>query len=286
MKKILIPTDFSNASYKAMEYAAQLFINEECTFYVLNTYTPVALYTTTIYDNHTALNIDLGELYKNTSEQNLAKIINRVKTAYPNRLHTYESIASYNVLTVEVNELVDASGIECIIMGTNGASGIVGVFIGSQTMQVIKNAKVPVIGVPSQYEHTSFKDVLFATDYRSGTDQVGLSLLENLCRKHIARLIFLNAYYGEALDEEQLANKKALDTYFERDAHITKVADGMDVLEAVEDFQSKHKIDLLVLVHNKHNFFANLFFTPVVRTIVHNATVPFMMLPPVKIKKL
>lgn len=282
MRKILIPTDFSDASYKAMEYAAQLFINEECTFYILNTYTPVALYTTTIYDNHTALNIDLGELYKKKSEENLAKIIDRIDTAFTNSLHTFEPISSYNVLTVEVNEIVKTLGIECILMGTHGASGLVDVFIGSQTMQVIKNAKVPVIGVPFKYEHTSFKDILFATDYRSGTDQVGLSLLESLCRKHIARLIFLNAYYGVALDDEQLTNKNALDTYFERDAHINEVADGMDVLEAVENFQSKHKVDLLVLVHNKHSFFANLFFTPVVRTIVHNATVPFMMLPPVK----
>lgn len=284
MKKILIPTDFSDASYKAMEYATQLLRNELCTFYVLNTYTPVALYTTTIYDSHTALNVDLGELYKNKSEENLAKIIKRVQTAYPNDLHTYEPIASYNVLTVEVNEMVRAFEIDCVVMGTNGASGLAGVFLGSQTMQVIKNAKVPVIGVPFKYKQTSFKDILFATDYRSGTDQVGLSLLENLCRKHIARLIFLNAYYGVPFDDEQLANKKALDTYFERDAHINEVADGMDVLEAVENFQAKHKIDLLVLVHNKHSFFANLFFTPVVRTIVHSATVPFMMLPPVKTK--
>lgn len=282
MRKILIPTDFSDASYKALEYAARLFINEECTFYVLNTYTPVALYTTTIYDHNTALNINLGELYKNTSEENLKKIIARVNNAYPNKLHTFEPISSYNVLTAEVNELTEKIGIECIVMGTNGASSLVDVFIGSQTMQVIKNAKIPVIGVPFKYEHTSFKDILFATDYRVGTDQVGLSLLENLCRNHIARLIFLNAYYGVPLDEEQLANKSELDTYFERDAHINEVADGMDVLEAVENFQSKHKVDLLVLVHNKHSFFANLFFTPVVRTIVHNSTVPFMMLPPVK----
>lgn len=282
MRTILIPTDFSSTSYKAMEYAAQLFINEACTFYVLNTYTPVALYTTTIYDSHTALHLDLGELYKTKSEENLEKIIARVTKAYPNKLHTFIAIASYNVLTVEVNELVETYEIDCIIMGTNGASSLVEVFIGSQTMHVIRNAKVPVIGIPSKYVHTSHRDILFATDYRVGTDQVGLSLLESMCQKHVSRLIFLNAYYGIPLDNQQLKNKDALDTYFDRDAHINEVADGMDVLEAVEDFQSRHKIDLLVLVHNKHNFFTNLLFTPVVRKIVHHSTVPFMILPPAK----
>lgn len=283
MRKILVPTDFSETSYKAIEYAVQLFINEETTFYVVNTYTPVALYPTTIYDNHTAVNIDLGEIYKNNSAEGLHKMIGRVNTTYRNSLHTFESISSYNVLTVEVNELVKKLGIECVVMGTNGASGLADVFVGSETMHVIKNAEVPVIGVPTKYEYTSFKDILFATDYRAGANQVGFKFLENLCRKHIARIIFFNAYYGVPLDEEQLKNKEELDIYFERDAHINQVADGMDVLEAVEDFQSKHKVDLLVLVHNKHNFFANLFFTPVIRTIVHHATVPFMVLPPVKI---
>lgn len=282
MKKVLIPTDFSDTSYKALEYAVQLFINEECTFYILNTYTPVALYTTTIYDQHTALNVDLGELYKNTSENNLQKIIKRIANAYPNKLHSFKPIASYNVLTNEVNDLVKELDISCVIMGTNGASGLSEVFIGSQTMHVIRNAQVPVIGVPEAYTHTSVKDILFATDYRIGTNQVGLKLLENLCNTHIARLIFLNAYYGIPLDEEQLENKDALDTFFERDAHINEIADGMDVLEALEDFQSKHKVDLLVLAHNKHKFLENLLFTPVVRKIVHHSRVPFMILPPVK----
>jgi len=282
MKHILLPTDFSDTSYEAMAYAVQLFINEECTFYVLNTYTPVALYTTTIYDHQSSLNVDIGELYKNSSETNLTKIIERVTDAYPNKLHTFMAISSYNILSQEIDELVKTHNIECIIMGTSGASGLKEVFVGSQTMQVIKSATIPVIGVPSGYDYTSLKDVILATDYRSGVAQPGLKLLEEICHKHISRLIFLNAYYGVELDTEQQSNKEALDDYFVRDAHINEMADGMDVLEAIEDFQSRHKVDLLVLVHNKHNFFENLLFTPVVSKIVHHTTTPFMILPPQK----
>lgn len=279
MKHILLPTDFSDTSYEAITYAVQLFINEECTFYVLNTYTPVALYTTTIYEHQSSLNVDIGEMYKNSSESNLTQIIEKVTNAYPNKLHTFEAISSYNILSQEIAHLVESRHIDCIIMGTKGASGLKEVFIGSQTMQVIKSATVPVIGVPSGYKYTQLKDILFATDYRSGVTQPGLKLLEEICRAHISRLIFLNAYYGVELDTEQLNNKTALDTYFERDAHINEMANGMDVLEAIDDFQSRHKVDLLALVHNKHNFFENLLFTPVVSKIVHHTTTPFMILP-------
>jgi nucleotide-binding universal stress UspA family protein len=226
--------------------------------------------------------MDLGEIYKKNSEENVQKAIDHISTKYSDKEHSYEGISSYNVLNLEVKDLVASKNIDCIIMGTNGASGLKEVFVGSQTMHVIKDAKVPVIGVPVGYAYKNPKDVLFATDYRSDSSQKGLPLLEELCSKHTSRLIFLNAYYGVALDETQLKNKEALDHYFKHDAHLTEIADGVDVLEAIEDFQSRHRIDLLVLVHNKHNFFENLLFTPVVRKVAHHSDVPFLILPPFK----
>lgn len=283
MKHILLPTDFSEASYNAMEYAVQLFKNDACTFYVVNTYTPVALYTTTVYENQSALNLDIGEIYKKTSQQNVQKAIDRMTTTHANPKHTFKGISSFNSLSVEVKELTTEYPIDCIIMGTNGASGLKEVFIGSQTMHVIKESSVAVIGVPVGYSYREPKDILFATDYNIDTKQKGLALLESICSSHTSRLVFLNGYYGVELDKEQLANKEALDTYFKRDAHINEVIDGMDVLEAIEHFQSRHRIDLLALVRNEHNFFENLLFTPVVRKVVHHSHVPFYILPPHKI---
>ena len=40
MKKILIPTDFSDNAYGALAYAAQLYAEEDCTFFLLHSYTP------------------------------------------------------------------------------------------------------------------------------------------------------------------------------------------------------------------------------------------------------
>tara|TARA_R110002051_G_scaffold91205_3_gene160290 strand:- start:55809 stop:56660 length:852 start_codon:yes stop_codon:yes gene_type:complete len=282
MKHILLPTDFSDASINAMEYAAQLFKGMDCTFYVLNTYTPVALYTTTIYDNHTALNLDLGEIYKNTSTENVKKTIAKVAAKHHDEKHIYKGISTYNVLHLEIKELTEKQHIDCVIMGTSGASGLKEVFIGSQTMHVIKNAKVAVIGVPAEYTYIIPKDILFATDLYTNSKQVGLSLLRELCTKHISRLILLNAYHGSPLDDTQKKNKKDLDLYFKHQAHLLEIADGLEVLEAIEQFQSKHRIDLLVLVHNKHNFFENLLFTPIVRKVAHHSEIPFLILPPYK----
>lgn len=279
MKKILLPTDFSKASLNAINYAVQLFKNQDCTFYVLNTYAPVAIYTAAAYNDDPALNNDIEAIFRKKSIEKVQEIIDIIKTDFPDTKHQFKGISTFNILSLEVEELTKEHQLDLVIMGTTGASGLKEVFIGSQTMHVIKGAKIPVIGVPVAYDFTSPKTVVFATDYKTNTHQVGFSLLEELCSLNKSRLILLNAYYGESLDKKQLKNKEALESYFKHEAPLTLVVKGMDVLEAIEDFQSKHRIHLLALVHNKHNFFENLLFRPVIQKIVHHSNVPFLILP-------
>ena len=279
MKKILLPTDFSAASINAIEYAVQLFKNEDCNFYVLNTYEPVALYTSTTYGNDPGLDLEIGELFKKKSKEQVQKVIDEVSAKYRDEHHVFKGISTFNMLSIEVNELVNDYDMDLIIMGTNGASGLKEVFIGSQTMHVIKNAKVPVIGVPQGYSYKQPKDILFTTDYKTNEHHTGMYLLENICNKNISRLIFLNAYDGNSLTSQQVAYMESLNAFFKRDAHLTQIVKGMDVLDAMDDFQSRHRIDLIVLVHNKHHFFENLLFKPIVKEVVHHASVPFLILP-------
>lgn len=282
MKKILLPTDFSAAAMNAMEYAVQLFQGEPCMFYVVNTYAPVALYTAYSYD--ASLDLDIGQTFKRKSEEHVQKAIDQINEKFPDDQHQFVGVCSFNLLSNEIAELVQDHHIDAIIMGTNGASGLKEVFIGSETMHVIKEAKVPVIGVPANFSFKPLKDLLFTTDYNIGTDQVGLSLLEGLCLKNVSRLVFLNVDQGEGLTDKQTANREALNAYFKNDAHLTQIAQDMEVLDAVEDFQSRTAIDLLVMVHNKRNFFENLLFKPVIQKIVHHSSVPFLILPPYKAK--
>jgi nucleotide-binding universal stress UspA family protein len=282
MKKILLPTDFSDASLNAIAYAVQLFKNEDCTFYVLNTYAPVALYTATAYGSDPGLNMDIGEIFKKTSEKKVQQVIDTTSAAHKDDLHHYKGISSFNMLNVEVDELIDDLDLDLVVMGTNGASGLKEVFIGSQTMQVIKDARVPVIGVPAGYAFKQPTDILFSNDYKTGTFKEGLSLLEQLCEKYTSSLVFLEAYDDGKLTEKQVENKTTIDNHFHKYAQHIQSLKGMETIDAMQAFQSKHPIDLLVLVHNKTNFFENLLFTPVVQKIAHHAAVPFLILPPYK----
>ncbi|MEC8830812.1 MAG: universal stress protein, partial [Bacteroidota bacterium] len=136
MQKILIPTDFSENAWNAIDYAMQLFRNRRCTFYLLNTYTPVipsSRFMAKMIDG-----VRIVDAVRENSEQGLSRTVERIKTKYGNPNHSFETISSFNLLVEEVKDIVDTFGINLVVTGTKGASGVDEVFMGSNTVRIIK----------------------------------------------------------------------------------------------------------------------------------------------------
>ncbi len=278
MKRILLPTDFSENAFNAIRYALKLYEQEKCTFYLLNTYTPSAYFTgTTLPNSFSALQLE--EIASNNSKKGLDETEARINEEFSNPQHIFVKLSSFNLLVSEIISLVRDHDIDLIVMGTKGATGAQEVFIGTQTMYTIKKAKCPVIAVPETFQYETPKEMLFVTDFKFDRDHRYLHELKELSEQHIARINILNVYYHEALTDEQTETRDFLDSYFAKTAHVFHTTEGVEVAEAVAEFQIKHKINFLVMIHNKHTFFENLLFKPVINQIAFHTNVPFLVIP-------
>jgi nucleotide-binding universal stress UspA family protein len=277
MRRILLPTDFSENAMNAMRYAMQLFKNTSCEFYLLHTYTPAAYNVGSMADSYSAL--ELQKITKQNAERAMAKVQETLKKEFDTNGFHFHSIITFNMLIFEIQDIVADKGIDLIIMGTQGATGAQEIFLGTHTMYTIKKVNCPVLAVPSGFGYEPPKEVLFPTDYRFSKSNPYLSLLREICDLQIARLNILNAYYGEPLDDEQKETKAYLDGYFKDNAHLFHIAENTDVLGAIEKFQLKNKINLLVMIHNRHNFFENLLFKPVINQVAYHTNIPFLVIP-------
>ncbi|WP_299431278.1 universal stress protein [uncultured Aquimarina sp.] len=277
MKRILLPTDFSDNAFNAIRYALQFFKNEECTFYLLHTFTPVSYNVGYLIEN--PMPYGMEDIAMMNSKRDIERTEAKIKEEFNNPKHSFERISAFNMLINEIKDTVDRYNIDLIVMGTKGATGAKEIFIGTHTMYTIKKVKCPVLAIPSDFEYEKPKEILFPTDYHLSTTNKYLPLIKDICNQHTARLHMLNAYYGIPLDQNQKETKDFIDTYFEKNAHVFHIADGMDVIEAVEDFQKMNIINLLVMVHNKHSFFENLLFKPVINQIAYHTNIPFLVIP-------
>lgn len=277
MKRILLPTDFSIDSYNAIEYAMQLLKHDVCEFYVLHTYSVPIVSAGSMLDSYSAL--VMQDIAKKTADEKLEALENRVVEKFDNDNHTITTVASLNILVDEMLNMVKEHNIDYVVMGTKGASGAKEIFIGTNTMYAIKKLKCPLLAVPSEFKYEPLTEILFPTDYKLDSKNQYLSMLRELCDSNNSRIHFLNAYYGTPLTEEQKETQGFLDAFFIDNAHIFELTEETDIVSAVEKFQAKKKINFVVMIHNKHTFFENLLFKPVINQIVYHTNVPFLVIP-------
>ena len=242
MTRILLPTDFSKNSLTAIRYALTLYKDIKCTFYLLNSYMPP------------------------------------VEKDFKNPLHTFITHSALNVLSSEVTRTVEAEDIDLVIMGTQGATGAKEILFGTNTVHVIKNSKCPVLVIPSGFEYESPQQILFPNDFEVELNKSSLSQLLKIVNTHVSQVNVMHVFTGDDLNPVQLKNKEKLQKVLSKNALFHEVSSN-EIIAAINTFQVKQKINLLVMVQNKHTFFERLFIEPVIKKIGFHVTVPFMVIP-------
>jgi nucleotide-binding universal stress UspA family protein len=277
MKRILLPTDFSDNAFNALCYAVQLFEKEKCEFILLHTYTPVTYNVGTAADSYSTF--ELLEILKVTVVQNLDKTEERLKEKFKNPNHAFQKISSFNLLINEMQDLIKEKNIDLIVMGTTGATGAKEIFLGTNTMYAIKKVKCAVIAVPANFNYEEPKEILFPTDFKFSYKNKYLSFIRDLSKIHNSKLHIFNVVHGENTDSKYEMTMDFLDKYFENSYHRFHIAENKDIHEAIVEFELKHKINLLIMIHTKHSFFENILFEPVINKIVFHTQVPFLVIP-------
>jgi nucleotide-binding universal stress UspA family protein len=277
MKTIILPTDFSKNAYNAISYALTLFKDEKCRFYLVNTYTP-AIYESE-YILHSPGQIGLGDIYQSRSEENLEELKKKLEHKFKNDKHKFITHSVFNLLVDEIVDLAEREKVDMIIMGTQGATGAKEIFLGSHTVHVIKKAPCPVLAIPVGYSYENPTAILFPTDFEVNYQHTKLSVLMDLAKRNKSVIHVLHVSTGYELTEKQEKNKLKLSEMLEKSKHEFHNVPSQDIIDGINGFKARSKVDLLAMVQNKHTFLERLFIEPVIKKIGFHVTIPFLVMP-------
>jgi len=257
MKKILLPTDFSASAWNAIVYAIALFKNEACTFYLLHTYTP-AFYRMDYLIGGPMFSA-IPDVEVDISVAGLEHTLTKINDQYHHPQHHFELVSAFNILTHEINDLVATKGIDLIVMGTQGATGAKELFLGSNTVYVLRKAEAPVLVIPENCSFTPVQRMLFPTDYKTHYKQKELQKITTVAKMCNASITVLHVKEEYDLSDEQLANKEHLAHLLGAIPHIFVEEKGKLMPNAVIDYIAQKQIDLLAMMNRKHSFLDRLF---------------------------
>jgi len=277
MKRIILPTDFSENAYNAISYAFHLFKDEPCTFYLLHTYTP-AVYQTE-YVLHSPGQIGLGDVYQTEATEQIEELQRQLEREFNNPQHKIMTHVAFNTLVDEILDSAQHEHADYIVMGTKGATGAKEVFLGTHAVHVIKKSKIPVIMVPEQFEFEKPMEILFPTDLEVPYPPEQVKPIVDIAKLHDSSVQVLHISTGYELTEEQAANKQELKASLSAVSHMYHETSSQPIIKGISNFQMEKKMNMLAMIRNKHTLVERMFIEPVIQKIGYHVTIPFMVLP-------
>ena len=185
MKKILVPCDFSRTAEEAFRFAVNIAgknKSEIHLLYIVAENTAEPMYTPP-FDG--AFMEKLEEQLNNKAKDFTSKYVEGDISVTLN--------IELGTLTRNIERYVAEQKIDVVVMGTNGASGLKEIFVGSNTEKIVRNAKVPVVAVPLGSHVDIVKDIVFPVD--PGDDPTNflkqLRTIQNLYRAKL-QLLWIN----------------------------------------------------------------------------------------------
>ncbi|TAI49746.1 universal stress protein [Flagellimonas allohymeniacidonis] len=279
MKNILLPTDFSDNSWNAIFFALKLFKDVSCNFYVVNTYDPdpknVIGARTYV---RTGMIIDaLAE----SSQQGLEKMESYIQENHSNPNHSFEYASLKGELLDTLQDYRKQKDIDYIIMGTLGATGAKGVFMGTNSVRMVKSVRnCPIILVPNEFNLQKLERIIFPSDFSRFYDKYELMPLIELAKmcKASCQVLYLTQEF--ALTDEQKRNKKMLtERLAELDVTFNNVELKSKLAKGINEFAKEQRADLIAIVHYRHTFFEKLTREPVVKKVAFHSQIPLLILP-------
>ena len=277
--RVLLPTDFSENAWHAINYATYLFEQTACQFYVMHAHqvSPSALISTINKERDTRLH----EITKDEVSFKLHKLVGKLEKLNKVKNHSYEAVLCSDSLLNSVGRTVIDKDVDYICMGTQGASGIKEIFLGSNTVKIIKHIDFcPVIAVPQDYDFARPDKIAFATDYKHLYQKIELEPLLTIVDLWSSELNVIHMNSGEPLDPEE-NNLKSL---------LGRLLDGTNyTMEEIEyhpttayrinQWVEENGANLMVMMNSVHSFISRIHTEPIIKKVAFKTQVPFLILP-------
>ena len=139
LKKILVPTDFSDCAMYATDYAMQLAQEQNAVIHLLH-----RVHLHPLWDVMTESE---KKAYPESRfwEKVTLREFKKIQDQYKERGVDIKTHYTHGDLIPLINEFIDQLGVDIIVMGSTGANGFRELIFGSNAQKVVRRLNKPVI---------------------------------------------------------------------------------------------------------------------------------------------
>lgn len=267
MKKILVPTDFSKPSKVAVLYAAGLAKQLNAKVILLSV---ISLDTR---DNALPKWKKMEEEMIKDAQQSGDQLINELGTKVSGVHISYYPATGFPISEV-IERFAKDNGIDFIVMGTKGATGLKKILVGSNATDVINSSSVPVMIIPGETLFRPIKKIVYASNLMNLDE--GLKVTIPFAKLFDASMKILHVVSDDSFvqSEKELIQQLLKSIKYPKiDFHVS-VNDSVE--EAVDGFVTEQNADLLTMLTHKLDFYEKLFGKSITRQLAFHQSIPML----------
>lgn len=272
MKTILVPTDFSEVARNAVGYAAEIGKRAKAKIILLH------VYQIPVVPAEVPVILSADEIKKDSMKR-LKKIERHIHTKYSKTLKV-ECKCECGFPIDEINQFASKNNVNLIVMGMAGVGYLTERIIGSVTTSLIKRSKCPVLSIDRYVKFKNIKKIVLACDYNKSYNKKTITPLKELAalfKSHIHVLNIVKEPEFVPPVNKAIAGIK-LDRTLEEINHSFYQCKNEDIIEGINDFIDKKKIDMVVMISRKHSVLHNLFHETNTKRMAFHTKVPVLAL--------
>ena len=278
MKKILIPTDLSVNASNAVRYALSFSKSMPVELVFLHVTHPMLDLPDTSLEFYDPIVFQDEKEQKSYVQKQLDSLFNEMNIATEEIKYSIELRIGFagDEIAITAKNL----GCDLIIMGTQGASGLTKLFLGSVTYSVIKKSEIPVLAIPVGCTFQTPEKIVFATDYEGISNKKTLTPLFDIANGFDSKVLMFHAIESKepiAAYIEELQVWKA-EKNFHHLKHTNSIATCEDVTEGIIEFAEENTADIIAMIPHSYNFIKNLIHKSKTKELAMVTKVPLLVL--------
>ncbi|MCS6794686.1 MAG: universal stress protein [Raineya sp.] len=279
MKKILVPTDFSEFAEKALQTAVNIAQKVKAEIILLNANEmavaamPIAEYY--YYDK------EKEQSYLQMVNDSIDRTLQKIAKDMDLGDIQVSTLVENGLLVNVVEEVCNRENIDLIVMGTQGATGIKEMLVGSNTEKVVRNASCPVLAIPNKVAY-EFKNIVFPTTLRLDQEKAfqKLAQMRNVFDGKI-HLLYLNnpahLQSEEAIEERK--NSLIASAGLKSAEIFISQQNVFDEENAILEFSRQVQADLIVMATHQRKGLAHLFLGSITEDTINHSEIPVLAIP-------
>ena len=279
MKKILVPTDFSEYANNACFYAVQLASKLGAEIVLFHAY-HIPIVDPLMPAEYLA---DMADGARKEVDNKMQRMMDNLsELASQNNLG--EVVVNPHVVmgfaTDEIVAAADKFEADMIIMGRRLTSAINKILIGSITSGILENTQIPLLIIPENTSsECSISNIMYASEFDEADKDV-VELLLPLAKACGATLFCV--HFKESYSDEQTFDSWQGSFQEEKEAGLLnfELMEANGTYEGITNYAVEHQIDLLAMLTHKRKFLSKIFDPSFTKEVAQKTDLPLLVFHP------